>query len=965
MSLKKIGTQLKILASGPVLEDVMVEHEKPTQKVVEQKRNDFLYFRSRAISAGDQGPEQGKPNPNGNGDYFPKSELESSYQTFVGRNLFLNHESDHPVKSIGKIIDAYPVEDEETGEFYIECLSKIDKKLHPEIARKVETGELNTVSMGCSCESSQCSICGMTIHTDEDQKCQHLSPGGLLREYVAETDLPEYGIKNGDMTKSFAINKGLTFNELSIVNVPADSRAVIKTVIANLRNQLSKTASLSKEEQLQLVGQFDEVLKQLDDKTREQVKAEFCACSIVKGEKMSDQAPKSINEEVEVERILHDLNAYDYLRLYNSIEKKMKKEIKADNKIMTHCDECNKTFYDSPEGEGKCPDCKFKVVPKIEEVKAELPKEVKEEIPQDMGYLDKIIERAKKSFAAKLFTQTVKRVAEEETVKKELPAGPDPILEEVKCEECGKMQSKCICASMKEATQTKEAITFVEKGDKVKNTETGEKGTVIKTPGEDEVVRIKTEDGKYKTLPNEENNPEEHKKWKKIKAEFKKNEDLSKSSWVILDGDKTILQASLGQIWEDELTENQEWAMSEDYGNELVSRYQVDGVEKLSALLGIAYQKTEVKTDYKIDKPKKNEFVKPGEETKADKEHKKTEEALEKVDQTEVATHLEDSKPESVVKEEKKEEKKAAQEVPNFTQTIAEEEAAKKEKIETPKEEMPKVEPKTEMPKEEELKKEESAFDKGVDKIVLNKGHYAVKDKETKEICVYNEKGEEIKRLPDGFGDEVVTVMKLLNDIMGLKEEEEEPKIEEPIVEPKVEELPEDEPKLEEPEMETPKEEIKFNLENASKKDELTKKAEELTKKEAELKEKEAKLYADKFAMSINSRVERCKPIIEAMMERDMISFSEEDLGNALDTGVALLDARTVALQKAVNRQLQALLALDDSALKTFVDSVKNVKKLASTKKLSRPLYVEFEVKGFDDEISDIFSSMGTLKNKK
>jgi hypothetical protein len=891
MSLKKIGTQLKILASGTALEDIMVEHEKPTQKVVEQKRNDFLYFRSRAISAGDQGPVKGQPNPNGNGDYFARKELESSYQTFVGRNLFLNHESDHPVKSIGKIIDAYPVEDEETGEFYIECLSKIDKKLHPEIARKVETGELNTVSMGCSCESSQCSICGMTIHTDEDQKCQHLSPGGLLREYVAETDLPEYGIKNGERTKSFAINKGLTFNELSIVNVPADSRAIIKTVIANLRNQLSKTASLSKEEQLQLVGQFEDVLKQLDDKTREQVKTEFCACEIPKETKMSEKIPKPINEDTEEKRILQNLNAYDYLRLYNSIEKKMKKEIKADNQIMQRCD-CGKTFYDSPEGEGKCPDCKFKVIPK----------EVKEEKPEDMKYLDKIIDRAKKSFAAKLFTQTVKRVAEEEK-KKEIPAGPDPILEEVKCEDCGKMQSECKCASLKEATLT-------------------------------------------------------------VRAEFKKDEDLVKSTWVILDGDKTILQASLGQIWEDELSENQEWGISEDYGKELVARYQEEGVEKLSTLLGVAYTKTEVKTDYKIDKPKKDEFVKPGAETKADKEHKKTEEALEKVDQTEVATHLEDSKPESVVKEEKKVEKKAvAQEIPNFTQTIAEEEAAK-EKIETPKEEIPKVEePKTEMPKEEELKKEESAFDKGVDKIILNKGHYAVKDKETKEICVYNEKGEEVKKLPDGFGDDVVTVMKLLNDIMGLKEEEvkeEMPKVEEPMVE----ELPKEEPKLDEPKMEAPKEE-KFNLETASKKDELIKKAEELAKKETELKEKEVKLYAEKFAMSINSKVEKCKPIIEAMLERDMLTFTEDDLGDALNTGITLLDARTIALQKSINRQLQALLAMDDSTLKTFVDSVKNVTKQASTKKLSRPLFVSYEVKGFDDEISDIFSSMGTLKNKK
>jgi len=144
----KLGTQIKIAAVAGTMEDTLTD--KPKQKIIEQRRNDFIYFRSRAISAGDQGPEKGSPNPNGNGDYFPKAELEKAYSTFEGRNLFLNHESDHPVKSVGKVISSELITDPETDEIYVECLSKIDKKLHTEIARKVETGELDTVSMGCS-----------------------------------------------------------------------------------------------------------------------------------------------------------------------------------------------------------------------------------------------------------------------------------------------------------------------------------------------------------------------------------------------------------------------------------------------------------------------------------------------------------------------------------------------------------------------------------------------------------------------------------------------------------------------------------------------------------------------------------------------------------------------------------------------------------------------------------------------
>ena len=132
MALHKTGSLIKIAATGLTLEDIVpVEKPKSEQTVIEPRNAEFMYFRARAISAGDQGPEKGAPNPNGNGDYFPRKELEASYQTFAGRNLFLNHESDHPIKSIGKILDAYAVEDPQTGEYYIECLAKIDKSSTP------------------------------------------------------------------------------------------------------------------------------------------------------------------------------------------------------------------------------------------------------------------------------------------------------------------------------------------------------------------------------------------------------------------------------------------------------------------------------------------------------------------------------------------------------------------------------------------------------------------------------------------------------------------------------------------------------------------------------------------------------------------------------------------------------------------------------------------------------------------
>ena len=68
----------------------VVRDAKEKPEVIESKQKDFVYFRARAISAGDFGPVKGEPNPNGNGDYFPRTELELSYKTFENRQLFLN-----------------------------------------------------------------------------------------------------------------------------------------------------------------------------------------------------------------------------------------------------------------------------------------------------------------------------------------------------------------------------------------------------------------------------------------------------------------------------------------------------------------------------------------------------------------------------------------------------------------------------------------------------------------------------------------------------------------------------------------------------------------------------------------------------------------------------------------------------------------------------------------------------------
>ena len=151
-----------------VLDNPAITPENRSIEIIEPKHEDMLYFTVRAISSLET------DGPNGNNDGFPWKELQASYKTFKNKLLFLNHESSSPILSVGAISDSYLVDDKEQNSKYILLLGKIDKMLHPEIARMVETGNLSTGSMGCSCDESKCSICGAILHSDNDPKCAHL-----------------------------------------------------------------------------------------------------------------------------------------------------------------------------------------------------------------------------------------------------------------------------------------------------------------------------------------------------------------------------------------------------------------------------------------------------------------------------------------------------------------------------------------------------------------------------------------------------------------------------------------------------------------------------------------------------------------------------------------------------------------------------------------------------------------------
>jgi hypothetical protein len=184
----------------------------------------FLYYRARAITA---------DIANGNGDLFPLIELEASYPTFVGKGVYLNHDSDNPDKSFGLVLDSV-LHKPKNKHAYVEVLAAIDKEIaeekHPGIIRKLSNGFLNSTSMGCSCANAECGIChNMAYNTA--QLCSHMHPDSL--SYVK-------GRRYAGGDAAYEINYGITFTEDSIVGVAADPSARILELYASL----TKSATL-------------------------------------------------------------------------------------------------------------------------------------------------------------------------------------------------------------------------------------------------------------------------------------------------------------------------------------------------------------------------------------------------------------------------------------------------------------------------------------------------------------------------------------------------------------------------------------------------------------------------------------------------------------------------------------------------------------------------------------------------
>lgn len=200
-----------------------------------KRSNDFLYVRTRAIGSLE------KWGPNLNGDGFPFSELQSSYQTFRGKGNFLDHKSDDIRMIRGLVIDAFLNSEDQC----VECLIAVDRVSHPQLARHIETGVVNSVSMGTRVGFSNCSVCANTARTEDDY-CSHIkSYKGMKFGALVNNAAHKFG-----QWPVHEVNHELEFIELSWVSVPAFKEANVLERIASLKENVvdvNQTSEAEKE----------------------------------------------------------------------------------------------------------------------------------------------------------------------------------------------------------------------------------------------------------------------------------------------------------------------------------------------------------------------------------------------------------------------------------------------------------------------------------------------------------------------------------------------------------------------------------------------------------------------------------------------------------------------------------------------------------------------------------------------
>lgn len=160
---------------------------------------------------------------NNNNDAFERKLLLAAFKSFIGAHSYVEHVQ-IPELSKGRIIDAAA---RDIGDsVYIDILIANELK-HAPLIRSIKSGELGTLSMGCSTSSTTCTKCG-NVAQDETQLCS------CIRYLKGSDFIDEMGVRRkvAELCGHHTDPESVRFIEASWVANPAFKGAVLRKIIS-------------------------------------------------------------------------------------------------------------------------------------------------------------------------------------------------------------------------------------------------------------------------------------------------------------------------------------------------------------------------------------------------------------------------------------------------------------------------------------------------------------------------------------------------------------------------------------------------------------------------------------------------------------------------------------------------------------------------------------------------------------
>jgi len=209
---------------------------------------------------------------NDNGNAWDNRVLLNTYKSFVMGENYVEHIQRKDL-SRGKILDAVArivIDSENVKTVYVDLLVATNKK-NEQLCKAIESGKVNSLSMGCEISHSRCSKCGRVFGEEDETKCAHLE-AELKQKFIDEN-----GVRRvvSELCGVSWIKDSCLFTEASWVADPAFGGAY-------RRNTIGVLEKLDGGKDLQeIVGNYKLVHASVSDK-REKV-----AASLLGGNKLS------------------------------------------------------------------------------------------------------------------------------------------------------------------------------------------------------------------------------------------------------------------------------------------------------------------------------------------------------------------------------------------------------------------------------------------------------------------------------------------------------------------------------------------------------------------------------------------------------------------------------------------------------------------------------------------------------